>query len=92
MRPSNERWRYTITPSLIVWAQTQNIPRMIQLSDAYTDHQTSINSCNEIPSLNEWDSKNPFVTIVNATKIVAGEFAAVMNRFDRMSCNDYIEH
>ena len=24
MRPANERWRYTVTPSLIGWARTQN--------------------------------------------------------------------
>ena len=24
MRPSNERWRYTVTPSLIGWGHTQN--------------------------------------------------------------------
>ena len=27
MRPANERWRYTVTPSLIGWAHTQNDPR-----------------------------------------------------------------
>ena len=26
MRPSNERWRYSVTPSLIGWAHTQNDP------------------------------------------------------------------
>ena len=30
MHPANERWRYTVTPSLIVigWAHTQNDPRV----------------------------------------------------------------
>ena len=26
MRPANERWRYTVTPSFIGWAHTQNDP------------------------------------------------------------------
>ena len=26
MRPANERWRYTVTLSLIGWAHTQNDP------------------------------------------------------------------
>ena len=29
MRPANERWRYTVTPSLIGWVHTQNDPCML---------------------------------------------------------------
>ena len=29
MRPANERWRYTVTPSLIGWAHTQNDPCIV---------------------------------------------------------------
>ena len=28
MRPANERWRYTVTPSLIDWEHAQNDPSL----------------------------------------------------------------
>ena len=30
MHPANESWRYTVVPSLIDWAHTQNDPRILQ--------------------------------------------------------------
>ena len=31
MRPAKERWRYTVTPSLIGWTHTQNDPCVLML-------------------------------------------------------------
>ena len=35
MRPANERWRYSVTPSLIGWAHTQNDPWDYPTYDTY---------------------------------------------------------
>ena len=33
MRPANERWRYTVTPSLFGWTHTQNDPGYIKSNE-----------------------------------------------------------
>ena len=33
MRPANERWRYTVTPSFIGWAHTQKDPCILLLTE-----------------------------------------------------------
>ena len=37
MHSGNERWRYTVTPSLIGWAHMQNDPCVLFLSRAVVD-------------------------------------------------------
>ena len=43
MRPANESWRYTVTPSLIGWAHTQNDPwEFLQTLD-YSKYYIAVN-------------------------------------------------
>ena len=45
MRLANERWRYTVTPSLIGWAHTQNGPQAFIF---YISKTTPMTKCVDI--------------------------------------------